>query len=131
MEISRSEYFMSLSYEAKKRYTIKLTVDGEVVPDPYAIPHNLWLDDMFVHLINTKGLYTKDKLKAYKSFEAHNYYYNGFVQTVYYYDTNNLCVHKAKVNQSQKLADNAHEAWVILSNLHSVIQTTHCKCMAG
>ena len=33
------------------------------------------------NLIETKGVYTKEKLKAYKSLEAYNYYHNGYVQT--------------------------------------------------
>ena len=35
-------------------------------------------------LIDTKGMFTKESLKAYKTLEAYNYY-NGYVQIVYRY----------------------------------------------
>ncbi len=38
---------------------------------------------------------------------------------------------KAMVNPSQKSAEKAHEAWVIIRITDSSVKTAHCKCMAG
>ena len=141
-----SNYYTSLACEAQKRYTSKLMLDGDDVclPDPYNISSDLWLNDvtewpnlefgdLFMYLIDTEGIYTKEKLKAYKSLDAYNYYFNGYVHTVYYYGLPKwkMCVLKAMVNPSQRSAENAHEAWVIINTVDSSIKTAHCKCMAG
>ena len=41
-----SDYFTSLNYEAQKRYSAKLTIDKEDLPDPYGIPDDMWQDDI-------------------------------------------------------------------------------------
>ena len=38
---------------------------------------------------------------------------------------------KAKVNPSQKAADQGYEAWVILSKQDGSVNAAHFKCMAG
>lgn len=138
--MSVSEYFTSLDYLSQRRYVEKL----KNLPDPYGIPEALWLDDVtkwpsiefgdiYMYLIDSKGPYTKENLKAYKSLESYNYFYNGYVRTVYYYaiPTSKLLILKARVNPSQKAADQNHEAWVIISKENGMIKTAHCKCMAG
>ena len=66
------------------------------MPDPYSIPEELWNEnvtkwpsiefgDVYTYLIDTRGPFTKDKLKAYKSLEAYNNFYNGYVRTVSVY----------------------------------------------
>lgn len=52
--------------------------------DPYRIPAEEWINDvkwlplefghLYVYLIETPGEFTHEKLKAYKSLEAYNYY---------------------------------------------------------
>ena len=139
-----STYVCSLDYAAQKRYWEKLTFDGEVLPDPYTISEDHWVDDvpkwpnvefgdLYVYLVDTKGLSTKDKLKAYKSLEAYNYFHNGYVRKVYHYkcESRPLVLLKARVNPSQKSADDNHEAWAIVSKESGSIKAAHCKCMAG
>jgi len=46
---------------------------------------DLQFDDIYTYPINTEGCYTKEKIKAYKFLEAYNYFYNGYVCTVYFY----------------------------------------------
>ena len=87
---------------------------------------------MSIHnLINTKGLFTKEKLKTYKSLEAYNYFYTGYIRTVLLYRSGNLNVMKAKVNPSQKLPENSHEPWVIISSQDGSVVKAHYTCMAG
>ena len=43
---------------------------------------NLESGALYTYLTDSMGLFTKEKLRAYKSLEAYNYFYNGYVQTV-------------------------------------------------
>ncbi len=134
-------YCSSLGPIAKKRYCEKLTINGRQLPDPYEIANKNWSDetknwpnigfgDIYSYLIDSKGPYTKESLKAFKSLEAYNYFYNGYVRTVYLYFDNDVYIFKARVNPSQKAADHNHEAWVAIQPNGTII-TAHCKCMAG
>ena len=91
----------------------------------------LLFGDVYTYLINTKGLFTKQKLKAYKSLEAYNYFYNGYVQTVLFHLSGDLGIMKAKASPSQRSPENSHEAWVIISMQDGSVVTGHCTCMAG
>ena len=137
-----SSYFNSLSYIAQKPYLTKLNINGYTLEDPYAIEGSLWSEDMskwpdlqfsdiYMYLVDTEGYYTKEKLKAYKSLEAYNYFHNGYVRTVYFYLSGKFGIHKAKVNPSQKAAENYHEPWVIICMQSGSVMTAHCTCMAG
>ena len=44
----------------------------------------LQFGDVYTNLINMEGQFTKEKLKAYKSLDAYNYFYNGYVRTVFF-----------------------------------------------
>ena len=87
--------------------------------------------DIYTYLINTEGCYTKEKLKAFRSLEAYNYFYNGYVRTVYFYLSGRFGILKAKVNPSQKAAENYHEPWIIICMESGSVMTAHCTCMAG
>ena len=96
---------------------------------------NLEIGDIYTYLIDTKGSFTKDKLKAYKSLQACNYFHNEYVHvyTVYYCasSSNQLATLKACVNPSQRSADQNCEAWVVLSKETGCVKAAHCRCMAG
>ena len=111
-------------------------------PDPYGIDENVWINDVttwpdlqlgdiYTYLIDSKGTFTRETLKAYKSLEAYNYFYNGYVQTVFCHQTNRLACLKAKVNPSQKASDQGYAAWVILSKDNGSVNATHGNCIAG
>ena len=79
------EYFSSLDYFAQRRYLEKLKIDRETLPDPYAIAEDLWTDnvsswvnfefgDLYTYLIDSTGQVTKEKLRAFKSLKACNYF---------------------------------------------------------
>ena len=63
----------------KLRYLEKLTLF-----DPYKVPDGFWIDDVCqwppvefgdIYLsYNSPGQFTREKLKAYKSLDAYNYY---------------------------------------------------------
>lgn len=93
---------------------------------PYAVPDEEWLDDItkwpsvqygdINYLIDSKGHYTKQSLKAFKSLEAYNYFVSGHVRTVYLYEPSEqskYAILMAQVNPSQKSPNDPHEAWVV------------------
>ena len=139
-----SDYFSTLDYSTRTRYLEKLNIDGETLPDPYGITDDQWLDDVskwptlefgdvYTYLIDSVGNFTKEKLKAYKSLEAYNYFYNGYVRTVFFYqrESSKFVILSAKVNPSQKAANKAHQAWVVLCQEDGSVKSAHCMCMAG
>ena len=102
-----SKYFTSLEFTARKRYLEKLKVDGRELDDPFRIDEDQWSEDLtqwpelefgdlYTYLIDSEGVYTKEKLKAYKSLDAYNYYHNGYVRTVYHFAADEWSILKAK-----------------------------------
>lgn len=85
--------------------------------------------------MDTKEMFTKESLKAYKSLEAYNYFYSGCIQTVYHYTVSQeIGVLKARVNPSQKAPDKGHLAWIVINSggdMECCIQVAQCTCMAG
>ena len=91
-------YTASLVGDARERYSKKLCSLHGTIPtkenqktslsaiDPYSIPAEEWEDDIkkwplieygqiYMSLVDTAGDFTREKLKAYKSLEAYNYFY--------------------------------------------------------
>ena len=133
-------YVSSLDYSPQKRYFGKLTFDGKVLPDPYGISEDQWLGDvskwpsldfgdLYVYLVDKKRTFTKEKLKVYKWLEAYNYFYNGYIHTVYYHECTSwpFVFLRSRVNSSQKQADENPEVWVILSKETTSVKAAHCK----
>ena len=129
-----SEYYNSLGHLVKKLYSEKLMVDGKEIQDLYEILDDSWIDDVtkwprvvFGDLYTkTKGHFMKENLRAYKSLKAYNYFYNGYVRTVWYYSISlSVCLLKALVNPSQKSTDKANLAWVMLSRIGVTVKTGH------
>ena len=145
LAVMYSEYCESLDYISQRRYVEKLKVRGVEIPDSYSISNDLWIDDptkwpdiefgdVYTYLTDKEGTFTQDSLNAYRSLEACNFFYTGYVQTVYYYRvTQVMCVLKAKVNPSQKSVDKCHSPWVVIKagDLECRMKVAHCTCMAG
>ena len=83
----KKSYRDSLPLQARERYEKKLKLVG-LQECPYALADAAWEDDvtkwpgvefpdivMYMYLIGTPGEYTREKLKAYKSLDAYNYFY--------------------------------------------------------
>ena len=81
------DYVIRLSEGEQKHYERKLKIlyGNEKVVYPYRIPNERWKDNLslwppvefgqiYTYLIDTPGQFTKEKLKAYKSLDAFNYY---------------------------------------------------------
>lgn len=78
-----STYYHSLPNDAKNRYSTKLFYDAgtKSLPDPYVLTEkwstdpNTWPDltfgDIYLYLIDTPSIFTKESMKAYKSLEAY------------------------------------------------------------
>ena len=161
------DYWQGLCSSQKELYSKKLQL-LQLSDDLYAIMEEKWKDDValwpkvefgqiYIYLIDTPGQFTREKLKAYKSLDAFNYYIrylsllcmrtvhvhvhyirndyfvfiSGWVQTVYIYEHGLICLLKAKVKASQRLSDKLHEAWVAVEKSSGTIITGHCTCMAG
>jgi len=139
-----SEYYKQLSKEAKRRYDDKLLqlgVENLDKFDPF-IDSDDWIDDItqwpdlqfgqiYAYLIDTPGPYTRENLKCYKSLEAYNQYYSGWVQTCYFTKINDCCIIKGRVMRSQATTETPHGAWVELDDKDATILCAHCTCMAG
>ncbi|KAK6168739.1 hypothetical protein SNE40_019924 [Patella caerulea] len=139
-----SEYLKNLSNPDKNLYSQKLISVGITDPqanDPF-LYQSSWLDDvskwpmvdfgqLYVYLIDTPGIFTRESMKTYKSLEAYNQYESGWVQTCFTKIVGKNIIFKAKVNRSQAVTEKPHEAWVCVNNSDGSIITGHCTCMAG
>ena len=72
---SKLKYLDLLNFSARKRYLENLKIRGQVLSDPYSMSETCWCDDMtnwpellfsdvYTYLINTKGLFTKQKMES-------------------------------------------------------------------
>ena len=71
------------------------------------------------YLIKPPSVYTKGKLKAYKSLEAYDYFVCGHVQMYYYHPIKkyiSFCFVKSQVLPSQRQSDssNMYNVWVCI-----------------
>ena len=141
---ANSNYYEGLDLEAKKRYDVKIATFGEL-GDPYTAQKKSLMSlewqnwpsveypDIYNYLIATPSLYTKDKLKAYKSLEAHKYFINGWVSNVTVHPVSGAKADylvMASVKHSQKLSAPSLKPWIALEKSGTVV-CAHCTCMAG
>lgn len=143
----KSKYFVGLT-EQKDRdlYEKKLTLkNGTLLSDPYGLQNNEWSDDVkklpdvtyfdiVNYLIDTPSEFTKDKLKAYKSLEAYNFFVSGHVQEVYIHEIKETDFSHVKSSvlpsQRQGQKQTLYDVWVTLHKSGWVL-CANCTCMAG
>ena len=90
--------------------------------------------DIYTYLIDTPGVYTREKLKARKSLDGYNYFMSGHVQTCWYYaiaKDSSDCFIKAKVMPSNRVNDKPHEPRVCVDKRLGYVVSAHCTCKAG
>ena len=98
--------------KAKVRYYKKLkNVDliAAHIKFPTKWP-DLEFPDIYVYLIETTGIFTRNSMKNRKSLEGHNQFISGCVRTVSHYQKigSNVMIMKAEVMPSQRLNENPH-----------------------
>ena len=140
-----SNYYQSLDKASKERYTLKLEVAGLTIEDdPYSPKRGSeWSSDVrywpkveyadiFSYFITRPGTFTLQQLTSWRQLEAYNCFKNNYVRTVFSSacDGGRCVVLKAKVNPSQRLPDQAQEAWIICRK-EGTILSAHCTCKAG
>ena len=130
--------------EAKAGYYKKLKDVDLDCCRPYQIPSDSWKNDpakcpglefpdIYVYLIETPGVFTRESMKNRKSLEAHNQFISGWVRTVYHYQKigSNFMILKADVMPSQRLNENPHLPLVAINLRGTSVETAHYTCMAG
>lgn len=81
------------------------------------------------------SVYTREKLKAYKSLDAYNFVLCGDVQDILFhdYEVQNFVVLRTEVLPSQRQGKKTelYKVWVIVNKTNNCILTANCTCMAG
>ncbi len=139
-----STYTSQLTVKDRENYFIKLTLsDGQQLPDPSGITEweedvTKWPDvqwpDIHLYLVEKPSVYTREKLRAYKSLNAYNYVMCGHVQSIQHHDIDpEFCVLRSKVLPSQRQGHKTemYDAWAIVNRKENYILTANCTCMAG
>lgn len=140
-----SSYYRRLPSNDRVRYEQKLTcLGGCAIIDPFdpsnaglfneeqrLYPQVTW-PELHDYLINTPGLFIRERLKAYKSLEAYNYFISGKVTKV------KVCQPRkapsvrlllGRVTAGQK-ESKAYDVWVVAEQSGPIL-SAHCTCVAG
>ncbi|ELU10245.1 hypothetical protein CAPTEDRAFT_185960, partial [Capitella teleta] len=124
-----SQYVGTVPDKDRLLYLEKLVLtSGEEIPDPYSIGEADWIvdirewpiiswPDIHGYLIDTPSLYTKEKLRAYKSLDAVNYVLCGHVQEIKYHGISpesDFCLLRSLVLPSQRQGSSStlYDTWL-------------------
>lgn len=139
-----SAYASGLTLKDLESYLNKLTLaNGKQLPDPYGITEweedpGKWPDiqwpDIHLFLVEKPSVYTREKLRAYKSLDAYDYVLCGHVQNLKHHIIDpEFCVLRSKVLPSQRQGNKSelYDAWAIVNIKENYILTANCTCVAG
>ena len=149
-QVDLSEYARKLSSCDLAVYMGKLTLEsGEILPDPYNIGKNFWINDVklwpnitypdiYNYFVTSASFYSNEEIKCYKSIDSYQYFVCGHVQQVMFYNPNmgDLVYLMAKVlpSQRQGVKTEMYSTYLVVHNggdKDGQIHTAHCTCMAG
>ena len=103
-------YFETLDSSHQELYNNKLRAAG-FENCPFKIPEESWKNepqkwpsveygDIYNYLIEFPRMFSREKMKNYKSLEAHSYFKDGWVETLYHIvSKNSNIILKCKVNK--------------------------------
>ncbi|XP_052261521.1 uncharacterized protein LOC127865652 [Dreissena polymorpha] len=134
-------------------YKRKLEVEGEVIPDPFALSSgwkgegagmSLWpsvyVTDIAKFLkCSTPNEVVHRLLNEYKQGKAYRYFENGWVKEVYLHTLNesgDKCVLKTKVTPSMSINSKQYDVWVVVRKNSTdqpggELLSAYCSCTAG
>lgn len=137
-----SECVRSLPENARQQYVEKLQVNGTQYPDPYTISAwindpkqwpNVRFGDIYIYVVNTRGPYSVEAMKSYRSLKAYGLAMEGHVRKVLISDmasSMECCFLEANVTASQRTMAKPYEPWVLV-NRDCTVSPAHCTCVAG
>ena len=123
-------------------YFEKLTVNGMVMPDPFAIDKQLWINHVsrwpplaFRRHFSVFCFVVWIVYLGYQVLEGFNYFANLHVQdvTIHEPDMEDWCYHRAQVlpSQRQGLKTTMYSTYLVVNKKTGSILTVHCTCMDG
>lgn len=77
---------------------------------------------------------TADALTSYKTGKGFSYFYNGFLQEVFYHPIKKdslVCYLKSTCTPSNRLNDTPHNLWTKIEKHSGTILSAFCSCVAG
>jgi len=130
------DYYNTLDSSHQELYDSKLSAAG-VEMCIYRMPEDSWCNnprkwpqveygDIYSYLIDFPRLFSREKMKNYKSLGAHSYFQEGWVQTIFHItNKNQVTIFKTKVKPSQRVTEEPHQPWVAVNKSGTVL-TGHC-----
>lgn len=126
-------YINKLTLSNGVRFPDPYSLSGQWVKDPAKWPKLQW-PDIYLYLIEKPSVYTKEKIKAYKSLDAYHFVLCGHVQDIEYQElSHDFCVLRTEVLPSQWQGHKIqlYKTWAIINKSNNYILTVNCNCMAG
>lgn len=133
--------------EIFEEYSSKLSVKGELLPDPLAISDGwlaendsvkLWPTTLYPDIFNSLSFHPSElkskDLSDYQTSKAYSYYATGWPSPFSFHaisDKSKFCFLKTTCRPSQRITDVPHKLLVCLCKKSGKILKAHCTCMAG